>query len=327
MHGYHMMQLKTRMLLALFVGSLCLICSDGNAAPRCTLENAEQRVTAFVLKTNADNASRQRPILNELSALNSRAKNEHLPIGAQLAPDEVRKFEDLSNKLLDLTLRTLFNGELMRDARVLAAIARISEKASRGIEIESSDPDFAYVTLKMVAWATVPITTIEMVSKDGECSIIAGLEEMQLESLSSIDGNTLKIMADRAKYLQEKYQTRKTPGWISDIPAGAERDEAIRLDGILSQKKAIYAHIEFLERVKIIQRMSDRQYSLLLEALNKAKTRQDIENVQNVFQNVASAANPAEQEATKVLRFISQQFPSLEAQFQARMNEGLGLHP
>ena len=68
----------------------------------CPLDEAMRRLEDYNRNLNAELAQKQIPILTDIQALTSKAKNPALPTGAQLSKTDQDRFQQLREQLLTL---------------------------------------------------------------------------------------------------------------------------------------------------------------------------------------------------------------------------------
>jgi hypothetical protein len=143
-------------------------------SPSCALDEAFGRLGFFDLESSAKEANKMKPILERLEALGSNAKNPYLPLGAQLADQELKEYNLLSKKLLYFRLFSLIRSDLVRDSHVLIGVEGIFEKEINGKEIAHTNENLQYLALKQLITTTIPEPTLETLTTDDECSVVAG---------------------------------------------------------------------------------------------------------------------------------------------------------
>src|SRR5438552_2897487 len=80
----------------------------------CPPDEALRRLEDYNRNLRAELARKQEPILLEMQAINAEAKNNSLPIGAQLSKPELDRFQELREQLLGLQAKDIVNSGYLR---------------------------------------------------------------------------------------------------------------------------------------------------------------------------------------------------------------------
>ena len=301
--------------------SLCclMVASSARADEACSIDTAFIQLTKYMIKQNGDNASIQMPILKRLSELSSKATNNNLPIGVQLSKPDLEEFEQLSFKTLDYTLRGLFITNLHRDSNVLINVIRVGNDELAGKMPKKGSQDSEYFMLKMFIWATIPDLKFTRQSSGEGCSMVTAIENYEDFLVKDFDSQRVQKLAEQVRMYQEKYQLGTSAGWLDRMPSGADKSQAIQIDAELTSGKKTFDFVKILEKIKLIQQMSDRQFSMLSVALNKSKTRVEAEKISSVYDLVASPSVESEKKAMEMLNYIAQKFPSDSQQLSEKL--------
>jgi len=88
----------------------------------CPLDEAMRRLEDYNRNLNAELAQKQIPILTDIQALTSKAKNPALPTGAQLSKTDQDRFQQLREQLLTLPREVVggASNPVLGDPRALA---------------------------------------------------------------------------------------------------------------------------------------------------------------------------------------------------------------
>lgn len=293
-------------------------------AEGCSLREATNRTFSFFNKQNLTYTEKITPILERLSVLTAKAKNNSLPIGAQLSKPDLDEFEKLSETLLDLRIRILFSDNMLRDNEALLNVAMLSQMELEGLKISDNDPIAKYKQLKIFIWAVMPEPEFNTQVKENDCSIQAGLVSLQNASMSQmISAEKAKLLLSEIISIQNRYKIESKQGWLNEIPNGNDRQRAIELDRILTKQKALLNYISMLEKILIIQRASEEKYSYSIKELNKAKNKKEIENLGIKIEAFEKSGTNSEKKAYELLNYIGMKFPTQSAEMTKQMYNSL----
>ena len=106
-------------LAAVIMVAMLVRLAPASAITICPLEEAMKRLEAYNRTPNGEVAQKQMPILTELQALTSKAKNPGLPTGAQLTKADQDRFQQLREQMLSLQTKVIVNSGYLRDSALL----------------------------------------------------------------------------------------------------------------------------------------------------------------------------------------------------------------
>jgi hypothetical protein len=133
--------------IAAVVLSLCMVNIALADVVVCPLEEALRRLEDYNRNLNAQLAREHMPVITEMKAINEKAKNPSLPIGAQLSKPDLDRFQQLREQRLALQAREIVNSGYLRDSRVIARAAKVAYDVSQGRTFDEKDPDFFYYSI------------------------------------------------------------------------------------------------------------------------------------------------------------------------------------
>ena len=123
--------------------------------------------------------------------------------------------------------------------------------------------------------------------------------------------------------VQDKYHLDSAAGWLERMPNGADKVRATQIDELISKFRSQFDFLKTLEKIKLVQKLSDRQLSLLTTALNKAKAKSDIDKIAAVYDQVANPNSDVEKKAMDILNYITRKYPSDGQRLREELNKPL----
>jgi len=278
----------------------------------CPLEEAMKRLEDYNRQLNAELAQKQMPILTELQALTSKAKNPGLPTGAQLTKADQDRFQQLREQLLASQVQRIVNSGYLRDSRVIAHAAKIAHDLRVGRTIDEKDPDFFYYGIVALLAVQHPQGQVEITTpQDKECSVVAALHfDLQL-MLREINQLPWKEATDRLQVFVQRYGLdMKQEGWVERIPNLPDKQSA-RLDmGTVAQGQRMLDFINNIENLKALARVSILGFQSDMEDIRGAHTEQELSKIGLGWTERAKNYDERTQVLAGLLNMIAQKVPS-----------------
>jgi hypothetical protein len=265
---------KIIIVAALIVCSLARPASAG-----CILEQAMSQLEFYNIHLNADIATRIKPILDEQTAIGDKAKNPNLPIGPQISPQDVNRFNELRSELLILQANKLNNSGYLRDARVIAKMSKVAEAVRRGRSYGDNDPDIFYFRMLVMAYlATSSDGDLSVApGREGECSVDTGLLLSEQTMLNSSDLKGGAEAGERLAALSKQYGLKMDKWeWVEQIPVLSVKKTA-RIDVLKAQELVnVRDYIKAMEALRALNAVSIEMFSANQEDVHAAKDGNDL---------------------------------------------------
>lgn len=296
----------------------------------CPLEEAMKRLEDYNTTLNAELAQKQMPILTEMQALTSKAKNPALPTGAQLTKADQDRFQQLREQLLALQAQQIVNSGYLRDSRVIARAAKVAHNLSMGRTFDDKDPDFFYYSIVGLLSIQHPQDQMEITTpQDKECSVVAGLHFDEQLTLKEINQLPWKEATDRLKVFAQRYGLdTKQEGWVERIPNLQEKQSA-RLDmGTVTQGQRMLDYINNIENLKALAKVSILGFQSDMEDIRGARTEQELSKLGLGWTERAKHYDDRTQILAGLLNMIAQKVPSdsaIEAQDRTKALQQQGI--
>jgi hypothetical protein len=278
----------------------------------CPLEEAMKRLEDYNTHLNAEVAQKQMPILTELQALTSKAKNPNLPTGAQLTKADLDRFQELREEMLANQAKVIVNSGYLRDSRVIARAAKVTHDLSVGRTIDEKDPDFFYYSIVLLLSIQHPQGQVEITTpQDQECSVVSGLHFDEQLMLKQINQLPWKEATDRLKVVSQRYGLdMKQEGWVERIPNLSEKQSA-RLDmETVTQGQRMLDYINNIENLKALARVSILGFQSDTEDIRGAHTEQELSKIGSGWSERAKNYDERTQILAGLLNMIAQKVPS-----------------
>jgi len=133
----------TALTIAIVIAVVCSVdASSAEDVIVCPLEEAMKRLEDYNVMVNAQRAEKEMPILKEMEAINSNAKNPTLPLGTQLSKQDIDRFQQLREQLLDMGAHKIIDSGYIRDSRVITQAAKVAYDMAQGRTFDEKDPHF-----------------------------------------------------------------------------------------------------------------------------------------------------------------------------------------
>ena len=296
----------------------------------CPLEEAMKRLEDYNITLNAQLAEKQIPVLEEIQAINSKAKNPSLPVGAQLAKPDLDRFQQLREQLLAAQAQQVVNSGYLRDSRVIAQAAKVAYDLSVGRMFDEKDPQFFYYGVVLLLSVQHPRDQVDITTPhDKECSIEAGLHFNEQIAFREMNRVPVKETTDRLKSIAQRYGLNtKEESWVEKIPSLQDKQSA-KIDlGMIEKGGRVLEYIKNLENLKALARASVLGYQSDMEDLKGAHTEQEISKVGTGWSERAKKYDERTQILSGVLNMIAQKIPSdaaIEAQGRTKMLQQQGI--
>lgn len=278
----------------------------------CPLEEAMRRLEDYNVHFDGEFAQKQEPILLEMQALTSKAKNPNLPTGAQLTKPDLDRFQQLREQMLENQAQRIMNSGYLRDSRVIASAAKVAYDLSMGRTIDEKDPDFYYYSIVGILSIQHPQDQVEITTpQDKECSVVSGLHFYEQLMLKQIDQLPWKEATDRLKVFAQQYGLDiKQTGWVDRIPNLQEQKTA-RLDmGTVAQGQRMLDYINNIENLKALARVSILGFQSDMEDIRGAHTEQELSKLGSGWSERAKNYDERTQILAGLLNMIAQKVPS-----------------
>jgi hypothetical protein len=278
----------------------------------CPLEEAMKRLEDYNTHLNAEIAQKQMPILTELQALTSKAKNPDLPTGAQLTKADLDRFQQLREEMLANQAQVIVNSGYLRDSRVIARAAKVAHDLSVGRTIDEKDPDFFYYSIVGILSIQYPQGQVEITTpQDKECSVVSGLHFNEQLMLTQINQLPWKEATDRITAFAQRYGLdTKQEGWVERIPNLQEQQAARRDMGTVAQGQRMLDYINNVENLKALARVSILGFQSDIEDIRGAHTEQELSKIGLGWSERAKNYDERTQILAGLLNMIGQKVPS-----------------
>ena len=147
------------------------------AAAGCVMFQAMGNIENGYIQIRGENAKKMQPVLDEFEHLGGPNLRPNIPIGTQLSPQDLRRFQELRFEILKIRSRGMVLSAYVRDMRLIAKLSEIARNITlQGRDYKDGSPDAAYAQLLMLVFAATAAdpTPKAQPSKD-DCSIDAAL--------------------------------------------------------------------------------------------------------------------------------------------------------
>jgi len=230
--------MKTVFALGAIV-ALTMISPAAAGPTACPINEAVSRLEAYYIRARGEIASKEKPLLNEQSAINDQAKNPNMPIGSQLRPDQLARFDEINRQMLALRAKDAALSGYVRDAGAIVKLANVALGVRRGFKYPDNSPDHFYsqYVLALAGLSDNQGGLDPTDVKDGECSIDSGLYVLQHVEVGQTDLSKVKATLERVMAIAKRYHIDPTnskyiegsgPDWIERIPVIADKQQVRR---------------------------------------------------------------------------------------------------
>lgn len=315
---------------------LCPICFAGVARAAdpvvCPPDEALRRLEDYNRNLNAQVAQEQMPVLSEMQALTSKAKNPNLPMGAQLTSADQDRFQQLREQLLALQAKEIVNSGYLRDSRVIVRAAKVAHDMSRGRTYDEKDPDFFYYSIIGLLSLQHPSNRLQLTKpNDKECSIEASLYfderpalDQATKQQSSFTEAVERLTAIAHRYALDPKQDR----WVEKIPNLQDQQTARREIGTVEQGRALIEYVNNIENLTALAHVSLLGFQSDLEDLRVAHNEQELSKIGTGWTERSKAYDERTQILGGLLNMIAKKVPSdmmIEAQGRNKMLREQGI--
>jgi len=296
----------------------------------CPLEEAMKRLEDYNIARRGQAAKEQLPLMTELQAIVSKAKNPSLPTGAQLSKTDQDRFQQIREKLLTFQAQEIVNSGYLRDSRVIAQAAKIANDIRMGRSFDEKSPDFFYYGIVTLLAIQHPQDQLEITTpRDEECSVEAGLHFNEQAMLREMSGLNIKEATDKLKAISQRYGLDpKLKGWIEKIPSLQDQQIARMQMGVVEQGGKMLESINNMENLKALARVSVLGYQSDMEDIRVAHNEEQLGQVGTGWTERSKKYDERTQVLAGLLNMIAQKVPSdsaIEAQGKTKMLQQKGI--
>lgn len=264
----------------LLAASLLSAMSVGPAtAQLCPLEEAIQRLEQSTLQLKTDLALKQMPIVREMDALASHAKDPNLPVEKQLSPDEAKRFQQLRSDLFKLQMTYTTHSDYLRDAQAIAKTADVAHQLRNGRVLDKTSPDQFYGQVAFLALVSTGQGDIgDLASVDeSECSVDAGLTALERLELKSANTQARVSAVRELNVIAQRYGLKQdNPNWIERIPNVEEKKRVRQLAAAFKDMEAITTYIRMIEALRAINRTAIMMSDVNQDDVNQSTTQEEL---------------------------------------------------
>ena len=287
----------------------------------CPLEEAMRRLEEYNITFKGELATQQMPLLNEMASINAKAKNQSLPLGAQLDRSDIERFQQLRTEMIREQINGLIFSNYLRDSRVIAQSAKVAAELRYGKTFDQSDPEFFYYSVVMLLALQHPQDKSNITTpRNGECTVESGLHFDEQITLKEIDNLYLdwKPASERLNVLARRYGLdTKSEGWVDKIPSIEERAAARADMGVVKRGVQELEYLNNLENLKALARVSVLEYSSDKEDLNAARDQAGLGRIGTMWPDKIKKYDDRTQVLAGILEIIARKLPS-DAAIEAR---------
>jgi hypothetical protein len=310
---------KFLILLATFVAS---------PAPACPLIEAMNRLEQYNIQLNSQYAQSDLPLLEELSAITSTAKNPNLPTGQQLTHAQNARFMEIRFELIQHDGMVALNSGYLRDARAIAKAADITHQIRLGRKFAPDSPDRFYGKVAgrvLLTYINKHGEKIDFTSpRTGECSIDAGLATMEELELKYTDTDAALAATKELTEIYNRYKFSNPDGttaWVEQLPDITVKKHARILAVTVNNMLAVRLYVQMMEGLRELNDATVRMFNANQDDVNRSSDEQQLNaQIGKTWDAMVKAGDKSLQEYDQILQEIAEAIPSesmLKAQHKA----------
>lgn len=182
------------------------------SAVECSVEDATYQVEIGTIERAADISKKSLPVLDQISAINAKAKDPQKSVGSQLAPADIEKFGRLQQRFMTLQMSSLMESNLARDMKVIRLMYEFASNEYSGTAKlpTQGTPEFnaalmLYAVREFAQKENWPLTEV---SQESVCTVEVALQQVEYIRIKKLDqldlGHASKQMEEIAQRTPSK---------------------------------------------------------------------------------------------------------------------------
>lgn len=271
-------------------------------------------------------ATQMRPILKEIEALASKAKDQHKPVGPQLTPLDNERFGELSQRLKALQAKEFVESVYQEHIDLIAAMAQALDTEYRWGQAPSKDDPYALADSAPFLMQHLDPITENTTPKGTHCTMGWALTSLEAQSVKNVDSRETASMLREFSDLQAKYGVKNL-----DEAAMTPKDKATygELRPKLVQAKTDLDNIGLVEQLKLLADAAQLIYKADIQDL--ANSMGDYHTIGRTLQAMRASGQITAQMAARIGLWnrLDDKYPCQaykNAEESAKMRKAMGLN-